>query len=473
LMRTGASRFIISAGQQDGYTISYLTAGLTGTDISNVDVVSGCGLYGTAGVAELSNVEQYTEFSIVGDLAVPEVRDVTGVKQTDKTHFCVHGTKNTGPAGTDVLTGQGNNPEQFIHIDDVPIMKAFTIKATGYGSPNSRLKCYDGLFSQHDPGNIVLFEDGSESLIEYLCDKHGVRVYTPTSLYAIGDGNYVPRQSAVMGSDTVFTCSKTGHTVTLISGARGFAATDIRKPIFWADGTVDWITGYTDANTITTLESSTKASQGVAIDPTSRKFCDISTDTPVLSSRIKGFTTQHRGRTSLPECDLGVIIQGFLAVALRGTNTIHYSPMTTAQKYLVGYYHAGLNKYSEIADEIQFLLSLPDKLVVVCAQSTWNCATNTPRESKRPDLGVTVPLLPMFTLIDEVGCTAIGSIRKLGIGLYSMITSEPAHRLFDGFKFGDNLANEQVMETLKSINTFTYSQYDEISGLKMWGAKEL
>ncbi len=473
LMRTGLARFIISAGKQDGYTVSYLTAGTSGTDISNFDAVSGCGLYGAAGDAELSNVEQYTEFSIVGDLVAPSLTNVTPTEaQRHFTHFGVHGCKDSGPNGTDVLTGQGNNPEQFMHIDDVPIMKAFTMSAIGYGSPNSRLRCHTGLFSQHDPGNTILFEDGSTVVVEYLCDRHGVRVYTPTSVYAIGDGaSDISSQSAVMGSATVLTCSKAEYTVTRVSGMRSFAVTDVRKPLFWADGTVDWITEFVDVDTVKTLQSSDKDSQGVAIDPTSRKFCDTTTDI-ILTAKIKGFTTNYRFWTALPDCDLGVVVQGFLAVAMRGENTVHYSPMSTAQKYLVGYYNAGYEKYSEIEDEIQALLCLPDKLVVICAQSTWVVATNTPREATVPSVGVTVPLLPMFTMVDEIGCTATGSIRQLGIGLYSMITSEPAHRLFDGFRFGDNLASDQVMDVLKSINTFTYSQYDEVSGLKMWGAKE-
>jgi hypothetical protein len=220
------------------------------------------------------------------------------------------------------------------------------------------------------------------------------------------------------------------------------------------------------------LDESTKDEMGAAIDPTTRKLCDVTTEL-LLSARQKSFTTNYRFWRALPESDLGVIVQGFLVVALAGENTVSYSPMAVAQKYLTGYYNPGYQYDSRFEDEISFLLNLPDKLVVVCARSTWVTSTNTPRSTNVPAVGVSVALLPLFTWVDNIGCLHTGSIRRIDVGLISMITSEPAHRLFDGFKFSENLADKQIMDTLKEMSVFTFSQYDDTSGLKIWGAREI
>lgn len=474
---TGRSRLVFSTGKIDGSTIDYLLPGEdpNGTDISDVDAGTGCGLRGIQGESELDNSVSYTEPSIIGDLVSAPRRDVTPITpQTHFTHFGVHGTKDSGPAGTDPLTGAGNNPEIFIHIDDVPIMKAFTASEAQLDSPRSLITLNTGLFSQHDIGNVVLYENGQTSTIEYLSDASGNRVYTMTSIYAVSeDGGTRALQSAGFGSATILTCSKSGNLVTRDSGARGFTASDVRKPIFWADGTIDWIIEVVSTTQVRTLESSStdKPSQGVVIDPTSRKFCDISTDF-VVASRQKNFTTEYRFFRSLPEVDLGVIVQGFLAVAIAGENTIYYSPMAVAKKYLVGYYNPAYQYDNRIEDEITFLMQLPDKLAVMCTKSAWVTATNTPRSTKIPAVGIQVALLPFFTLVDNIGCVHVGSIRKIDIGVYSMVTSEPSHRFFDGFKFTENLAFDQVMNTIERLSAFTFSHYNDIEGLRIWGARE-
>ena len=470
---TGDSRFIITTGQINGSTVSYLTAGTSGTDISNLDIATGCGILGVDGVSELDNSVSYTEPSVIGSMAPGSVRDYSPTTpQYHWTHYCVHGTKESGATGIDPVTGKGNNPEIFIHIDDIPVMKAFTAVATNAGSPDTFVTASIGIFHQHDVGDTVRFENGTTGIIDYLCDIDRNRVYDITSQYCIITGGTAASQSAVIGSVTVLTVSKTGNTITRVSGNRAFTATDVRKPIFLADGTIEWIIAFVDGDTVTVKDSGAdKPSQGAAIDPTTRTFNDITTELQI-SSRLKNFLTDHRFFNALPEVDLGVIVPGFIAVCENRASTIYYSPLATAKKYLGGYYNAAFQYDNGIEDEITFLLKLPDKLAVICSKSTWITSTNSPRSTNVPGVGISVALLPGFTLIDNVGCVHIGSIRKIGIGLYTIITSEPAHRLFDGFKFSDNLAEDQVMELLKKMSTFSVSMYNDIDGLKIWGARE-
>ena len=472
-MSTGRSRFVISTGFIDGYTTSFVSTDplAAGTDISNVDA-NDCGLRGTAAVAELDNNINYTERSVIGTLEPALVRDLEpDTHQYHFTHYSVYGTLDSGPAGTDVISGRGNNPEQFIWLYDHPVMKAFTARETAGGSPVSIIYADEGFFTQHDIGDTLYYENGNNTEIQYLCDADGDRVYTPTSRWAVGDGGEEALQSAVMGSETILTCTKDDKTVTLVSGTRTFTAADVRKALFWDDGTVDFITEFIDGNNVGVLESGDKTSRAVAIDPTSRKFADISTD-DVLRNRRKNFMADHRFWVALPESDIGTIVPGFLVVSQTGNGVIYWSQLSIARKYRGGYHNPAYQFDDKFEDDITYLLRLPDKLAIICSRSTWTTPTNNPIIDRIPSVGIAVALLPPSELIDNIGTMHTSSIRKINTGQYSMITSEPAHRIFDGFRFSDNIAYKQVMEILKKLSTFSVTAYNGISGLIMWGAEE-
>jgi hypothetical protein len=326
------------------------------------------------------------------------------------------------------------------------------------------------VFVQADIGDFLTFENGNSYDIEYLCDAHGDRVFTASSQYAVIGGNE-GQQSAVMGSDTALTCHRDDDIVTINSGNRGFQATDVGKPIFWADGDVSWICEYISGFMVRTMDEGSKVAQGVAIDPTQRRLGDVMSDSRILN-RMKNFLASHRFNEALPEVNVGVIVPGFLACGNRPGNVVYYSPMAVNKKYLTGYHNPVYQFDDKIEDDIQMMLQFPDKLAVLCARSTWVVATNNPITQKVPTSGVSLAMLPPIKLVDNIGVKHIGSVRAVGVGLYTMITSEPAHRNFDGFKFSENLADKQIMRTLKKFSIFTVSEYNDIDGLKIWGAEE-
>lgn len=472
-MSTGRARFVISTGKINGSTISFVSTdpGGVGTDISNVDA-NDCGLRGTAALGELDNTLNYTEPSTVGTLTPATVRNTTPSEvQRHFTHYSVYGTLDSGPAGTDVINGRGNNPEQFIWLYDHPVIKAFTASQTEAVSPLSIIYADEGFFTQHDIGDILYYEDGSSTEIEYLCDASGNRVYTPTSRWAVGDSGSVGLQSATMGTQTVLTCTKTGNTVTLVSGTRVFTGLDVRKPLFWDDGTVDWIISVTDGNTVEVLESGDKDQRGVGMDPETRSFTDVSID-EILRTRRTNFLADHRFWTALPESDIGTIVPGFIVVATSGQGTIYWSQLSIARKYRGGYHNPAFQFDDKFEDDITFLMRLPDKLAIVCSRSTWTTPTNNPIIDLVPNVGVAVALLPPAELIDNIGTNHVTSIRKIDTGQYSMVTSEPGHRIFDGFRFTENLAYKQIMRILEGLSTFGVTAYNDTSGLIIWGAEE-
>ena len=120
-------QFKITTGEVNGSAVDdYIGSAPYGTDISNIDPTYGSGLLAVAGNtnAIIDNSQGYSTG-----------RTIKYLRANDRhwTHYSLYGTLNIGPDGTDILTGIGNNPEQFVWIKDVPIMKALKCTTTADG----------------------------------------------------------------------------------------------------------------------------------------------------------------------------------------------------------------------------------------------------------------------------------------------------------------------------------------------------
>jgi hypothetical protein len=465
----GLAYWRITTGFVDGSTMSVagVSAGV-GTDISNTNGVAGLGLMGTAVAgAVLSNTATYTDPSIQGSLICAEKRDATAfTPQTHWTHFSVYGDENTNDPT--------NNPEVYSWLFDIPVMAGYTLTSAAGGL----LTCTNtfGLFRQYDIGAVVTFENGVTSTIEYLTDAAGTRVYTPTSRWAHGTHVAVATQSATIGAAEVMTLSKTGRRVTRISGTRNFTATDEKKPLFWADGTITYIIDFIDANTVDTLESGDKASQGAAIDPdpAGRNFGDYITDETIGDMFLK-FGLRTRFLEPLPEVNRGCIVPGFMVVGNKNESTIYYSPMAMGdfetRTYNTGYHNPSKQFDNKIEDKIQDIRKYPDSVVVLCANSRWVTSTTNPISSLNSTYGINDALLPNFVLNDNIGVNQTGSIAEVDVGQEIMITSEAAVRFANNTKFGtENLADAQVAGTIAKISMLVRAHYNPYSGYIIWGA---
>ncbi len=457
----------ITSGEIDGSTVSLLQAAGIGTDISSV-TAGGEGLRGTlADGAAIDNNASYTAVSSpIGQLVCATARGFAYRPQTHWTHFPVYGTENSNDPV--------KNEELYSWLFDVPIMASFTVSQ----SAGNILACSNGkgLFRQYDIGSVVTFENGAISTIQYLCDAVGVRIYDPVSRYAIGTGGVIAEQSAQIGATHLMTITQAGNIVTRISGTRTFAVLDVRKPLFFADGSISNIIEYIDANHVKVLNSGVKTSQAVAIDPivTGRTFADFITDEKIADRFLK-FKVMTRFWESLPEIDMGTIAPGFLAVAVKDTSTVYYSPMTMGdfetRTYHTGYHNPSKQVDNKLKDKIQGLRTYPDSIVAYCSNSRWVTSTANPISDLQPDYGINNALLPNFVLNDNIGCNHINSIAEVDVGEDILITSEPGVRFANNTKYGPkNLAAGQISETIKQLSTRVRAHYNPFSGYIIWAA---
>ena len=454
-------------------------AGLT--DISGYDAGSGCGLLcddTEGGVIALSTSlptsvnTYYTEENTIGDLVSGYVtKGDSALIQRDKTHFSVYGTLDIGPAGTDRNTGITNKPEVYAWIEDVPIMKAF-LASEGVAN---LITAPIGLFTQADIGCTLTFEDTTQTVIQYLTDAAGNRTYNATSQYAEGNLGATALQSCVLGSATCLTCTQVGTTVTRASGTRAFTANDIQKPIYWAEGEISYITAYTDGDNVTVMDFNTRASQGVAIDPTSRKYTDTLRDV-ILKSRFgeNFYLAGHRFFTPLPNnCNIGAVAPGFIVAAVKNDMTLYYSQVANGLEFRAGYYDSSLQKDSNaIEDAIQSVEYDIDGITIRCYGKTYESDPSAAYTELLKEYGITRTVLQPFKFTDDIGCVNTRSIQRVGIGKKIMITSEPEVRYYENGRYSPSLSARQLDTVLRKASTFSHSEYNPITGYLFYLASE-
>ena len=452
----GNPRFIFRTAEVDGSTIGVLAAHTTGAG-TDVSTGAGANFQGTAADgAAADNAALWRESNDIGLLTVSPIQDtpVAG-GEYHLTHYTVYGPKDIGPDGTQL----GNNPDAYTFLADVPHAKAYT------GSVNAAgvLTLTQGMLSYADVGSILEFQDGTRVTIATVT---GVATGTVLPVAAVAAQSCAIGNNGAGANFGVMTVTQAAFTLTIASG---YALTDqdIGKPVFYSDGTINWIRSRTSATVAVMLNSATKASQAACINPTSRRFNDTITDETIEARfHFAPFTPDNRFYIELPNTDLGVVVPGFIVVAQTGDNVIRYTPLAKEardQKYFAGSYNNArhFDDYAEGA--IQRLAKYPDKLIVFCSRSVWGCPTNIPMVTEIKDFGITIAVLPNLTLLDNVGVLHVESADWVDVGKEIMITSEPAIRTFDGNSFSnENHADKQVMKILRRISTLAAGYYNAV-----------
>ena len=460
-------RFVITSGKKDNTTLGWVTDGVGGTNIAdNMLVRDGDG--GTLVTAEV-----YEEPYIVGDLTVPVVRSDESSYQQHWSHYSIYGTLDIGVAGTDPVTGIGNNPERFMWLYDLRVAAGF------YASKDTTglITASEGTFELADVGSIFEWENGDRDRIVTFVSSSQVIVD------ASGDVGYeeaLIEQAAAIGNGDVFRASQTGYVVTNETVLNGnvFVAGDVGKTLFWADGVEALITEFIDANNVRVQESRTHSTQGMTKDYVYRRFNDTVSDDILRIRRNSGkYLLRQRFWEALPLSNIGVVVPGFLFAAVRGEKKIWYSQLPPTQKYLAGS-HNPFHQVDESAkDGITYLMEFKDRLVAFCVGSTWAGATNQSIELNVADkVGEKVVVFGGMQVVDgNIGMLDYGSVQSPEYGVVIMITSEPAVRMFDGFKYGPNLAEletlgmDTVMKQLRSWQAATASVYHPATGYIVWG----
>lgn len=397
--------------------------------------------------------------------------DPTKINQ-EATHYSIYRTLDIGDNGTDPLTGNGNNPELYVWVDDVPVAKAFTVTVSGTTCTSTV-----GYFENVDIGTTINIYDGTNEYERTISARPSGTVVTLSSELPSG----ATTQPAAIGAPTLLSLSQSESFVTNEDvGLYQFTSGDVGKTLYWADGGYSVVSGFTSASGVGVHDSETRASQGACMDPTARTYRDIIIDDPEdesvpfnvdqLRVRIAGNTLQQRFWTALSNGNIGQIVPGFMFVAPRNSKYLYYQQMPEGYEYLMGYHNAAYQT-TRFKDPINNLVEYPNSLVVRCKSSTHDVPINTWSEVTIPEVGEFVAVLSSQNVVDEnIGSNDFGGSVWTDEGVEIVITQEPAIRVFNGQKYSENIATDRIMGELRKMNPAYASSYDPINGFIFWGS---
>lgn len=405
----------------------------------------------------------------VGPLYVPQVPSTSPVEyEWHLTHFPIYRTGDKqGLYKQGIAEAQLNEPEKYVWVKDLRICGAFYARKY-----NGKIEAAIGEFEEADVGSTIEFEDGSrETVMEYI-DTQTVR-YTIYDYYAEETGF----MAAALGNGRVFKASQTGTLVTRTAGYT-FAATDVGNTLTWAIGYRSYIVEYLNANNVIVSESFDKAVQGVTCDPIYRYYNDTVSD-DVLRTREIELLCRTRFLQPLQNCNIGVVVPGFMVTTRRGTGEIRYSSLPSGYEYYGGYHNIGYQTSNTIKDDIQTMIVCPNKVIALCSNRTWHTTTNTAETLVMPKSKIVFTVLPGWDILDgNIGCFDHGSIREIESGIFIFLTEEPGGigwRKFNGFQYGNNLLEVEKLgqsnwlKAIKALQKATCSIYDGVVGLLLWG----
>jgi hypothetical protein len=280
--------------------------------------------------------------------------------------------------------------------------------------------------------------------------------------YATGGG------PCAIGSSEPRFCTKSGNTVTLISGPD---FTDgVGELLFWEDGTVDLITAVS-TSTATVSKSGTKSLQVCAKNSIGRNYNDGFTDT-LLDARASAFPANSRFLSALPNSDIGAITPGFMVVATENELRGYYSQYSSEFRYLAGHY-ASDTQFFILEDTIKELQKMPDHLVAWCKNSTYKFQTNVINTT---DDGIAI--LSGQSVVDEnIGISDRLGVISFGQGYKMVVTSEPGIRLFDSYRYTENRLIDQegrgfYQKDFQVLKDRILAYYEpNLYGMMFWGTK--
>lgn len=437
--------FVFTNGKTSGKTIGYITDFIVAwaTNIGDNTYLNGQDP-SAGGNGSISTIEIA---SVVGPLTPP-------ANEQQWTHYSIYGTKDSGDT-----YGILNDRNQYVWIDDIPVMKAFSAARDVLGN----IVASNGTFEVSDVGSTIRWADGSTDTIA---------TYVNSSTVTGTAGAAITAQGAAIGAIRIVTASQSGTVITRTSGTV-FVSSDVGKTFYWADGYSVYIKEFISGTQVRVAENQNHSSQGGCWDPTTRHFNDAVSD-EVIENRIYNYLLRQRFWTELPVVNTGGIAPGFMFCAVRGQSTIYYSQMSLGLEYLAGYFNPAF-QYELLDDALESFEHFPDQCILFCASSTKRISVNVSKQETVPGTNAVVTLITGVTTVDpEIGCLDFGSIRNIEEGRQILVTSEPGVRMFDGYGYGPNIAldsagNGRMLDSLRTLQSALASSYDPIEGYIIWG----
>jgi len=406
-----------------------------------------------------------TNSESVGTLTVP-VDPISLDQQNHWTHYAVYATLHLGSFGVDPLNPDNKNSQVlYIWLADIPIAKVLTASRSG-----TTLTATEGAFEKSDVGCSIEFVDGTTDTIASYTSSTVVETTGTGTVSSqgvgIGGGSMMTASQTVSGSETIGNA-----TVTRTAGYE-FTSSDVRKTLFWSNGSRGHIVRYVDANTVEVAESSEVTSGSAMINPVSRSFNDT-IDDAALRSRINSYTCESRLWSDIPLANTGAIVPGFIFAGVRGKDQVYYGQIPEEYSYLLGYHHPTKQKMT-LKDSLTSFSAFNSTLIARCRNSTWSIPVNSFKTEKIKSAGVSVSIVVAQNPIDQVK----GAIDFGGVAMNDddtseiVVTSEPALRTFDGSRYGANLAEDRIQSQLAALQTAYAMEIHPALGVILYGRSD-
>jgi len=391
-------------------------------------------------------------------------------------HFSLWGTLDVGANGIGPLSKEANNPERYYWMDDVPRIKCFLGTLNG-----NTLTSNIPIFSKYDLGSTIAGGVNTITITAFFSANTVTVTHTESSM---------TKKPCAIGTTRVGSISSTGGSATARRGTWEdctVAAADIGKLIWFSDGTVDVITGI-DVGAPSIVEwirardtSGTPAELGFAIQPTYsgtasiRYYRDIIPDNDADVLRVReGFLLPVRFLEPLPCGNVGAVVPGFVMVGISGGRVWCYS--CTGDQRFGGYFHPafqadatdfGITALSEFEHAIigygrlgYALWDLTDTKIVndESAEATLAPLGRNP-----------ITILRTRKNVRGIGCLSAGAVCKAQDGYDLVVTQNKEVRIFDGYKFGDNLIALRYQTKFDRLQAEIAMHFDKRTGLLVWG----
>ena len=362
-----------------------------------------------------------------------------------------------------------NDSERYFYVKDVPVTKVFgpiLMDHTFVDLVNNNL----GQFSPDDVGSKLYLANSDNG--HAFQDTNGAWYYTIVQyvnpLQAITD-----RSTAVAGQSDYcgIGCFKLAFATYLggyVYSTEGstFDATDIGKIIFWENGTWDIIISLvssTQAQTSNFSQHSDYYNGVIGWVTLNRAYCDSIPDS-VLANRA-GYLLPHRFFTPMPNCNLGIVIPGFVATAQTNSDMLYYCQTNYPQ--LIGCYNEGL-QYDEADSDISELSQFPGSLIAYGSHEPgWLWALNATQvisDQTANAVGESISVLGSRTPLPGKFGVITGSVAKDENGNDILLDTEKELMVFDGTKFGANLLSERIMNQVSQLQNVVAARYDTFNG---------
>jgi len=432
----------------------------TGTNLPDETDIDSATIHTENEVSETNGITVET-------LWVPKVSDESEEYERHLTHFTIWRTEDLEAKDVDdVYKEKFNNPNRFIWNKDLRICAAFYVSIA-----DGICTALVGDFEAADRYSVLELADGQRLEIYEVIDSKHVSIepeyYNSTLVYT---------GAAAIGYGRIIEGIITGGTLTITDGDT-LTEEDTGKTLWSSEGFRLYIISVLSAASATVHTDITLTTQGFTLDATHRNYYDVVPDT-MLHARKDFYTCINRFRRPLPNCNIGVIIPGFVVCARRGESDIYYSHLEDGYSQLMGQYIPNIQISENIKDSIQGFWVFESVVSIFCSTITCGVTIGISEFTTLPSSTEQVALLSAIKIIDKHrGCLDIDSIAEVENGTIALITNEPGGeslRLFNGMSYSeqdylvDNNMGGRITKEMQHTIKKSISVYDGQLGYVLW-----